>query len=149
MIRHKKTGASLLGTIVVLLLLALQTEAVLAAPGCPSESNPRVGAVGGRRFEIFAYVALPDELADASTRCTRPNYAMEFDPVAAFRFAALTKTSRPVDASVVIVIDDFGYRNDWVVEGFLKLDSALTFAVIPGHQYSGATAARADQLGYE
>ena len=149
MINHKKTGASLLGTIVVLLLLALQSESVLAAPGCPSESNPRVGTVGGRRFEISAYVALPDELSEVSTRCTRPKHTIEFDPVAGLRFAALTKTSRPVGGSVVIVIDDFGYRNDWVVEGFLQLDSALTFAVIPGHQFSVDIAARAHRNGHE
>jgi len=36
--------------------------------------------------------------------------------------------------NIIIIIDDFGYRNDEVSEGFLTLDADLTFAVIPGHK---------------
>ncbi|GIS72554.1 MAG: hypothetical protein CM1200mP10_21310 [Candidatus Neomarinimicrobiota bacterium] len=46
-----------------------------------------------------------------------------------------------------IIIDDFGYRDDHVSEGFLSLDADLTFAVIPGHQNSKVFAAKADQKG--
>jgi len=50
---------------------------------------------------------------------------------------------------IVIIIDDFGYRDDNVSEGFLSLDADLTFAVIPGHQNSRLFSAKADQNGYE
>ena len=54
-----------------------------------------------------------------------------------------------VRGNIVIIIDDFGYRDDKVSEGFLSLDADLTFAVIPGHQNSKVFAAKADQNGYE
>ena len=54
-----------------------------------------------------------------------------------------------VRGNIVIIIDDFGYRDDHVSEGFLSLDADITFAVIPGHQNSKVFAAKADQKGYE
>ena len=45
--------------------------------------------------------------------------------------------------NIVIIIDDFGYRDDKVSEGFLLLDANLTFAVIPGHHNSKVFAAKA------
>ena len=54
-----------------------------------------------------------------------------------------------VRGNIVIIIDDFGYRDDNVSEGFLSLDADLTFAVIPGHQNSRLFSAKADQNGYE
>ncbi len=54
-----------------------------------------------------------------------------------------------VRGNIVIIIDDFGYRDDNVSEGFLSLDADLTFAVIPGHQNSRLFSAKADQKGYE
>ena len=42
----------------------------------------------------------------------------------------------PERGNIIIIIDDFGYRNDEVSEGFLTLDADLTFAVIPGHKNS-------------
>ena len=47
--------------------------------------------------------------------------------------------------NIVIIIDDFGYRDDNVSEGFLSLGADLTFAVIPGHQNSKVFAAKAEQ----
>ena len=54
-----------------------------------------------------------------------------------------------VRGNIVIIIDDFGYRDDNVSEGFLSLDADFTFAIIPGHQNSKVFAAKADQNGYE
>ena len=54
-----------------------------------------------------------------------------------------------VRGNIVIIIDDFGYRDDNVSEGFLSLDADLTFAIIPGHQNSKVFAAKADQNGNE
>ena len=50
---------------------------------------------------------------------------------------------------IIIIIDDFGYRNDEVSEGFLTLNADLTFAVIPGHENSKLFAKKADNMGYE
>ena len=54
-----------------------------------------------------------------------------------------------VRGNIVIIIDDFGYRDDNVSEGFLLLDENLTFAVIPGHHNSKVFAAKAAQRGFE
>ena len=48
-----------------------------------------------------------------------------------------------------IIIDDFGYRNDEVSDGFLKLNAYLTYAVIPGHEYSTSFGEKAVNAGYE
>ena len=50
---------------------------------------------------------------------------------------------------LVIIIDDFGYSNNGVVGGFLKLPAAITVSVIPGHQYSRWTASEAQKAGKE
>jgi len=48
-----------------------------------------------------------------------------------------------------IIIDDFGYRNDEVSDGFLELNAYLTYAVIPGHEYSTSFGEKAVNAGYE
>jgi len=48
-----------------------------------------------------------------------------------------------------IIIDDFGYRNDEVSDGFLELDAYLTYAIIPGHEYSTSFGEKAIKAGYE
>ncbi|MBA65325.1 MAG: hypothetical protein CMG55_05950 [Candidatus Marinimicrobia bacterium] len=48
-----------------------------------------------------------------------------------------------------IIIDDFGYRNDYVTDGFLSLDADLTYAVIPGHEHSYFFGEKAKSAGYE
>ena len=50
---------------------------------------------------------------------------------------------------IAIIIDDFGYRNDAVSDGFLNMGADLTYAVIPGHEYSQTMSKKAFQLGYE
>ena len=51
--------------------------------------------------------------------------------------------------TIGIVIDDFGYRNDDVSDGFLNLDVPLTYAVIPGHEYSKSFGEKAVSRGFE
>lgn len=51
--------------------------------------------------------------------------------------------------TIGIIIDDFGYRNDEVSNGFLHLDARLTYAVIPGHEYSTKFGEMAVNAGYE
>ena len=48
-----------------------------------------------------------------------------------------------------IIIDDFGYRNDEVSDGFLDLDARLTYAVIPGHAHSASFGQKAVSAGFE
>ncbi|MBC8216117.1 MAG: divergent polysaccharide deacetylase family protein [Candidatus Marinimicrobia bacterium] len=62
---------------------------------------------------------------------------------------SLSDTSPKVRGIIAIVIDDFGYRNDVVSEGFLDLDARLTYAVIPGHENSQSFAKNAQNVGYE
>ncbi|MEE8335108.1 MAG: divergent polysaccharide deacetylase family protein [Candidatus Neomarinimicrobiota bacterium] len=52
-------------------------------------------------------------------------------------------------AKLVLVIDDFGYRNDEVSDRFLKLNIPLTCAIIPGHAYSVHFARLAVKAGKE
>ena len=50
---------------------------------------------------------------------------------------------------IAIVIDDFGYSHDHIVEGFLSFDVPLNYAVIPGHNYSRQFAKEAHAKGFE
>lgn len=66
-------------------------------------------------------------------------------PVKKVQVAKFEKTV----GKIAIIIDDFGYRNDDVSDGFLHLKAKLTYAVIPGHEHSRSIAKKAHQLGYE
>ena len=62
----------------------------------------------------------------------------------------LPKKPTPILKGVIgIVIDDFGYRNDEISDGFLELDARLTYAIIPGHRYSTSFGEKAVESGYE
>ena len=50
---------------------------------------------------------------------------------------------------IAIIIDDFGYRNDYVTDGFLALEADLTYAVIPGHEHSYFFSEKAKSEGFE
>lgn len=50
---------------------------------------------------------------------------------------------------IAIIIDDFGYRNDFVTDGFLALNANLTYAVIPGHEHSYFFSEKAKTAGFE
>ena len=49
----------------------------------------------------------------------------------------------------ILIIDDFGYRNDEISDGFLNLNIKLTCAVIPGHAYSTTFSKKASEKGFE
>ena len=61
----------------------------------------------------------------------------------------LTPDHQNVRATVGIIIDDFGYYDNGVIEGFLELPPKLAFAVIPGHEYSQSIARRAYDKGFD
>lgn len=50
---------------------------------------------------------------------------------------------------IVLVIDDFGYRNDNISDGFLNLSIPITCAIIPGHIASKKFAKKAVSSGKE
>ena len=50
---------------------------------------------------------------------------------------------------IALIIDDFGYRNDDISDGFLYLDAKLTCAVIPGHAHSSSFGKKAIRQGHE
>ena len=50
---------------------------------------------------------------------------------------------------IAIIIDDFGYRNDYVTDGFLAFKADLTYAVIPGHEHSYFFSEKAKSAGFE
>ena len=52
-------------------------------------------------------------------------------------------------SSIVLVIDDFGYRNDAISDGFLNLPIPITCAVLPGHKQSSLVATKAVSAGKE
>lgn len=62
----------------------------------------------------------------------------------------LSEKPTPIMRGVIgIVIDDFGYRNDEISDGFLELDASLTYAIIPGHRYSTSFGEKAVESGHE
>ncbi|MDB9722975.1 divergent polysaccharide deacetylase family protein [Candidatus Marinimicrobia bacterium] len=50
---------------------------------------------------------------------------------------------------IILIIDDFGYRNDLISDGFLKLNIPITCAIIPGHSQSKIFAEKAINAGKE
>ena len=63
---------------------------------------------------------------------------------------ALVETAKvPMRGVIGLIIDDFGYRNDHVSNGFLQLPGKLTYAIIPGHDYSQLFSKKAYDAGYE
>ena len=60
------------------------------------------------------------------------------------------ETPPPLVKGIIgLIIDDFGYRNDEISDGFLNLDAKLTYAIIPGHEYSNTFGKKAVNKGYE
>ena len=51
--------------------------------------------------------------------------------------------------TIVLVIDDFGYRNDNISDGFLELGVSITCAIIPGHEQTSKFAQKANAAGQE
>ena len=78
-----------------------------------------------------------------NSRSEEPNIPMVPIPQSASIVEEITR------GHIIIIIDDFGYRNDEVSEGFLTIDADLTFAVIPGHKNSKLFSEKAYNSGYE
>lgn len=50
---------------------------------------------------------------------------------------------------LAILIDDFGYSNNEVIKGFIRLKSDLTMSIIPGHRFSRWTAVEGKKFNKE
>ena len=61
----------------------------------------------------------------------------------------ITEAEKNTMGSIVLIIDDFGYRNDSVSDGFLNLNVPITCAIIPGHSQSRKFAEKASAVGKE
>ena len=59
------------------------------------------------------------------------------------------KKTEEIKGKIVLIIDDFGYRNDEISDGFLNLDIKITCAVIPGHAHSTSFSNKASEKGFE
>ena len=58
-------------------------------------------------------------------------------------------TQIPMRGVIGSIIDDFGYRNDDISNGFLEIPAKLTYAIIPGHDHSQSFSKKAYDAGYE
>ena len=61
----------------------------------------------------------------------------------------IDEADKNIMGSIVLIIDDFGYRNDSVSDGFLNLNVPITCAIIPGHSQSRKFAEKASAVGKE
>jgi len=76
--------------------------------------------------------------------------ASDVDTLEAIKDTSIVDTaSSKKIATIVLVIDDFGYRNDSVSDGFLDLNIPITCAIIPGHSQSRKFAQKAFAAGKE
>lgn len=55
---------------------------------------------------------------------------------------------KDIKGQIVLIIDDFGYSYGTIEQGFMKLNPAVTFSVIPGHTYSRKIARLAVRNGH-
>ena len=106
--------------------------------------------VGGMRYQLKSS---SNKASEVSYDCVRDSSVVESVATSILYSSNIEDNivaSRIVKPdAIVVVIDDFGYRNDWVLEGFLNLDASLSYAVIPGNQFSTSTGSLIHDNGYE
>ncbi|HCU79645.1 MAG: hypothetical protein CL789_04800 [Chloroflexi bacterium] len=138
----------------IMVFMSGGVEAAYALENCSVNSNqmdrPLVGYVGGMRYQ----------LKSSSNKDSEVSYDCAIEDSVIESVAASILESSNIEENIVVseivkqdaivvVIDDFGYRNDWVLEGFLNLDASLSYAVIPGNQFSSSTGSLIHDKGYE
>ncbi|RMF64793.1 MAG: divergent polysaccharide deacetylase family protein [Calditrichaeota bacterium] len=69
-------------------------------------------------------------------------------PLYSISFVQDEKLSR-IAGKIALVVDDFGYKEDKVVTGFLDLPSEITFSILPGQRKSKRIAEAAAERGHE
>ena len=84
-----------------------------------------------------------------STNQLKSKIALDVDTLEVIKDTSIVDTTSKKIATIVLVIDDFGYRNDSVSDGFLDLNIPITCAIIPGHLQSRKFAQKAFAAGKE
>ena len=84
-----------------------------------------------------------------STNQLKSKIAPDVDILEVIKDTSIVDTTSKNIATIVLVIDDFGYRNDSVSDGFLDLNIPITCAIIPGHSQSRKFAQKAFAAGKE
>lgn len=97
-------------------------------------------------FLLISNVATLRKL-DMATQSSAPIHETDIEEVEPI----LEKAKQPkvIAGKIILVIDDFGYRNDSVSDGFLRLNVPITCAIIPGHSQSSHFATKAIAAGQE
>ena len=84
-----------------------------------------------------------------STNQLKSKITLDLDTLEVIKDTSIVDTTSKKIATIVLVIDDFGYRNDSVSDGFLDLNIPITCAIIPGHSQSRKFAQKAFAAGKE
>ena len=84
-----------------------------------------------------------------STNQLKSKITLDVDTLEVIKDTSIVDTASKKIATIVLVIDDFGYRNDSVSDGFLDLNIPITCAIIPGHLQSRKFAQKAFAAGKE
>ena len=84
-----------------------------------------------------------------STKQLKSKITLDVDTLEVIKDTSIVDTTSKKIATIVLVIDDFGYRNDSVSDGFLDLNIPITCAIIPGHLQSRKFAQKAFAAGKE
>ena len=84
-----------------------------------------------------------------STNQLKSKITLDVDTLEVIKDTSIADTTSKKNATIVLVIDDFGYRNDSVSDGFLDLNIPITCAIIPGHLQSRKFAQKAFAAGKE
>ena len=84
-----------------------------------------------------------------STNQLKSKITLDVDTLEVIKDTSIVDTTFKKIATIVLVIDDFGYRNDSVSDGFLDLNIPITCAIIPGHLQSRKFAQKAFAAGKE
>ncbi len=84
-----------------------------------------------------------------STNQLKSKITLDVDTLEVIKDTSIVDTTSKKIATIVLVIDDFGYRNDSVSDGFLDLNIPITCAIIPGHLQSRKFAQKAFAAGKE
>tara|TARA_Y100001968_G_scaffold314499_1_gene339941 strand:+ start:929 stop:1936 length:1008 start_codon:yes stop_codon:yes gene_type:complete len=137
------------------LLLSYVRKNVSACEVHYNHFNPSiVRNVGGKAYRINTESRFLYDFKVLSAESCASNHVVALtadDSVVVPYFSddVVSSNIKELSRLIAIVIDDFGYRNDWVFDGFLDLDADLTYAVIPGNLFSSSSASMIYDNGYE
>ncbi len=145
----------------IMVFISGGVEVAYALENCSVKSDQMdrslVRYVGGMRYQLKSSSSKSSEV---SYDCVRESSVIESVATSILYSSNIEENSSNIEENIVasrivkpdaivVVIDDFGYRNDWVLEGFLNLDASLSYAVIPGNQFSSSTGSLIHDNGYE